>query len=52
MKETLQPGLRFSFSYPVPGTRTVPHLLPESPEFQAMPEVTWWGSSSGPVSRR
>jgi fluoroacetyl-CoA thioesterase len=39
MKETLQPGLRFSFSYPVPGTRTVPHLLPESPEFQAMPEV-------------
>jgi fluoroacetyl-CoA thioesterase len=39
MKETLQPGLRFSFSFPVPANRTVPHLLPESPEFQVMPEV-------------
>ncbi len=39
MKETLQPGLQFSFSFPVPATRTVPHLLPESEEFQAMPEV-------------
>jgi len=39
MKETLQPGLQFSFSMPVPVTWTVPHLLPESPEFQAMPEV-------------
>ena len=39
MKETLQPGLSFRFSQPVPVTRTVPHLLPESPEFQAMPEV-------------
>uniref|UniRef100_A0A7C3Z163 Thioesterase n=1 Tax=Desulfobacca acetoxidans TaxID=60893 RepID=A0A7C3Z163_9BACT len=39
MKETLQPGIRFKFSFPVPATRTVPHLLPESQEFQAMPEV-------------
>jgi fluoroacetyl-CoA thioesterase len=39
MKETLKPGLQFSFSFPVPLTRTVPHLLPESEEFQAMPEV-------------
>ena len=39
MKETLQPGLQFRFSYEVPVTRTVPHLLPESEEFQAMPEV-------------
>ena len=39
MKETLQPGLQFSFSYPVPATRTVPHLLPEAEEFQVMPEV-------------
>jgi fluoroacetyl-CoA thioesterase len=39
MKETLQPGLRLSFSYPVPATRTVPCLLPEAEEFQAMPEV-------------
>ncbi len=39
MKETLQPGVKFSFSFPVPDNRTVPHLLPESQEFQAMPEV-------------
>lgn len=39
MKDTLQPGVGFRFSFPVPATRTVPHLLPESPEFQAMPEV-------------
>jgi fluoroacetyl-CoA thioesterase len=39
MKETLKPGLRFSFSFPVTASRTVPHLLPESEEFQAMPEV-------------
>ena len=39
MKESLQPGIRFTFSFPVPENRTVSHLLPESPEFQAMPEV-------------
>ena len=39
MKETLQPGLKFSFRFPVTADRTVPHLLPESPEFQIMPEV-------------
>jgi len=39
MKETLQPGVQFSFSFPVSVNRTVPHLLPESEEFQAMPEV-------------
>ena len=39
MKETLQPGVQFSFSFPVPVTRTVPHLLPEAEEFKAMPEV-------------
>jgi fluoroacetyl-CoA thioesterase len=39
MKESLQPGLQFSFRFPVPATRTVPQLLPESEEFQAMPEV-------------
>ena len=39
MKESLQPGIQFTFSFPVPENRTVPHLLPESPEFQAMPEV-------------
>ena len=39
MKETLQPGVQFMFRYEVPVTRTVPYLLPESEEFQAMPEV-------------
>jgi fluoroacetyl-CoA thioesterase len=39
MKETLLPGLQFTFCFPVPANRTVPHLLPESQEFQAMPEV-------------
>ena len=39
MQETLQPGLRFEFSFTVPENKTVPHLYPESPEFQEMPEV-------------
>lgn len=39
MKESFKPGLAFEFTYKIPETRTVPHLLPESPEFQAMPRV-------------
>ena len=39
MKDTLQPGLSFEFSYRVPEEKTVPYLLPESPEFQQMPRV-------------
>lgn len=39
MKETLQPGLTFEFSFTVPEEKTVPHLYPESPEFQVMPKV-------------
>lgn len=39
MRESLQPGLTGEFSFVVPPTKTVPHLYPESPEFQAMPEV-------------
>ena len=39
MKESLQPGLEFSFQFQVPDNKTVPHLYPESPEFQAMPRV-------------
>lgn len=39
MKSTLQPGLAGSLSWPVPVERTVPHLLPESPEFAALPQV-------------
>ncbi|MDS4070143.1 MAG: thioesterase family protein [Candidatus Competibacter sp.] len=39
MRETLQPGLSHAFSFIVPQGKTVPHLYPESPEFQAMPQV-------------
>ena len=39
MKPTLKPGLKHSFAYTVPVTKTVPHLYPESPELAAMPEV-------------
>jgi fluoroacetyl-CoA thioesterase len=39
MKPTLQPGLAFEFQFPVPEERTVPFLLPDSPEFQLMPKV-------------
>lgn len=36
---TLQPGLRHQFTYRVPPEKTVPHLYPEAPDFQVMPEV-------------
>ena len=49
MKETLQPGVQFCFRYEVPVTRTVPYLLPESEEFQAMPEVLASGYMVGLV---
>lgn len=39
MKETLKPGLAHTMQYLVPRDRTVPHLLPESSHFIAMPEV-------------
>ena len=39
MKETLQPGIRYEHKFLIPPTKTVPALYPESPEFQAMPEV-------------
>jgi fluoroacetyl-CoA thioesterase len=39
MKPTLKAGLRHSFSYTVPETKTVPHLYREAPQLQAMPEV-------------
>ena len=39
MKETLQTGLTFEFSFTVPEEKTVPYLYPESPEFQVMPRV-------------
>ena len=39
MKDTLQPGIESTFTFHVPGTKTVPALYPESAEFQEMPEV-------------
>ena len=39
MKASLIPGLSHELRFRVPETKTVPNLYPESPEFQAMPEV-------------
>ncbi len=39
MKSSLMPGLKHSFSYTVPVTKTVPHLYAEAPQLQIMPEV-------------
>jgi fluoroacetyl-CoA thioesterase len=47
MKHTLKPGLAFQFRYKVPKAKTVPCLLPESPEFQMMPEVLATGFMVG-----
>ena len=47
MKDTLKPGLTFQFRYKVPKDKTVPCLLPESPEFQLMPDVLATGFMVG-----
>ncbi len=39
MKETLKPGLTFSFNYTVPEDKTVPHLFTEFEELALMPKV-------------
>ena len=39
MKSCLQPGLTFKYNFKISETKTVPHLLPEAPEFQEMPKV-------------
>ncbi len=39
MKDTLKPGLESEFTFSVTDGKTVPALYPESPEFQAMPQV-------------
>ena len=39
MKETLQPGIKHTFSFSVNESKSVPALYPESDEFQAMPNV-------------
>ncbi len=47
MKESLKQGLAFEFSFPVQEERLVPHLLPDSPEFQLMPRVLATGYMVG-----
>ena len=47
MKESLQAGLTFRFQFQVPESKTVPHLYPESPEFQLMPKVLATGFMVG-----
>ena len=47
MKDPIQPGLTFEFRFKVPENKTVPHLYPESPEFQAMPKVLATGFMVG-----
>ena len=39
MKNTLQPGLEYEFSYNINDTKTVPALYPEAEEFTVMPNV-------------
>jgi len=39
MYPTLKPGLTFELDYVVPENKTVPHIYPESEEFQLMPKV-------------
>lgn len=49
MKPTLQPGLSARLEYAVPAERTVPHLLPESADFAALPAVLATGYLVGLV---
>jgi len=39
MYPTLKPGLTFEFDFKIPENKTVPHIYPESEEFQQMPRV-------------
>jgi fluoroacetyl-CoA thioesterase len=47
MKDTLQPGIEHTFTFPITGAKTVPALYPESSEFQAMPDVLATGYMVG-----
>lgn len=49
MKSSLRPGLTGSLTWTVPIERTVPHLLPESPELTALPQVLATGYLVGVV---
>jgi len=47
MKNSLQPGLTYTFKFKIPENKTVPHLYSESSEFQAMPKVLATGFMVG-----
>jgi len=47
MKNSLAPGLTFEFTFRVSDDKTVPHLFPESREFQLMPKVLATGFMVG-----
>ena len=47
MKNSLKPGITHELRFRVPDTKTVPHLYPEAPEFQAMPRVLATGFMVG-----
>lgn len=47
MKDSLKAGLTFQFKFKIPEDKTVPHLLPESGEFQVMPKVLATGFMVG-----
>ncbi|MCU0588036.1 MAG: thioesterase family protein [Syntrophobacteraceae bacterium] len=47
MKDSLQSGIDFQHTFTVPEEKTVPHLYPESPEFQLMPRVLATGFMVG-----
>jgi fluoroacetyl-CoA thioesterase len=47
VKITLKPGIAHELHFRVPETKTVPHLFPEAPEFQAMPRVLATGYMIG-----
>ena len=49
MRQTLTPGLTHELRYGVGPDRTVPRLLPDSPEFSRMPEVLATGYMVGLV---
>lgn len=42
-------GIEHSFAFRIPETKTVPHLFPEAPEFQTMPQVLATGFLVGLV---
>ena len=47
MKDSLKEGLTWQFRFDVAEIKTVPFLLPESPEFQVMPKVLATGFMVG-----